>query len=114
MPDLSDMVFISFNKHVVALDRHTGSTIWTWKAPKGMSYAAVHVIKDQVIVSVMGYTYSIDPQTGHTRWENQLPGLGSGVACIASVYGSTAGQQRAAASEEANRSTSSASASTGS
>jgi len=86
---LANLVFVSFNKYVTALDRRTGETVWTWTAPKGSHYATILVDGDQLIASVMGYTYAINPLTGETKWENRLPGLGTGVACIASVHGHT-------------------------
>jgi hypothetical protein len=92
---LVNLVFVSFGQYVTALDRRTGVTIWTWTAPHGKDYATVLVDGNQLIVSVMGYTYAINPLTGETLWENRLPGLGTGVACIASVHGHVNAQRPA-------------------
>jgi len=35
-----------------------------------------------LIVSVIGYTYSLNPLTGEQQWYNGLSGFGSGVASI--------------------------------
>ncbi|MCG3136913.1 MAG: hypothetical protein HJJLKODD_00751 [Phycisphaerae bacterium] len=45
------------------------------------------VESDLLIVSVMGYTYGLDPRTGQQLWFNKLSGFGFGVACIASTSG---------------------------
>ncbi len=99
---LSDLVFIGFGKRVVALHRDTGHIFWQWTAPRGSGYAAVLLDGDRLIVSVMGYTYCLDPATGTPMWENELKGLGTGVASLASVRGNS-GLQRAGAAEIAER-----------
>jgi len=95
---MADLIYVGFGKRVVALNRDTGELLWEWTAPRGSGYAAVLVDGDRLIVSVMGYTYCLDPATGRQLWSNDLPGLGTGVACIATVRGST-GLQRTAAQE---------------
>lgn len=94
--ELANMVFIAFGKNVVALDRTTGIQLWTMKIPKGSAYPALLLDGEQLFVSAMGYTYCLDPYTGHQVWENDLPGMGVGVASIATTSGST-GTTRAAA-----------------
>jgi hypothetical protein len=100
--ELSNMLFVGFDNKVVALDRTTGTLLWKWKAPKGDNYPAVLLDGEQLFVSLMGYTYCLDPYTGHQIWENDLPGLGVGVACIATGQGSTTAA-RAAVEEESKR-----------
>ncbi len=99
---LSDLVFVGFGKRVVALHRDTGEIFWQWSAPRGTGYAAVLLDGDRLIVSVMGYMYCLDPATGTQMWENELKGLGTGVASLASVRGS-ASLQRAASQEIAEK-----------
>ena len=94
---LSDLVFVGFGKRVVALYRDTGEIFWQWTAPRGTGYAAVLLDGDRLIVSVMGYTYCLDPATGTALWENELKGLGTGVASLASVRGYSGLQREAAA-----------------
>jgi outer membrane protein assembly factor BamB len=97
--ELGDMIFIGFSKHVVALDRATGTLLWKWVAPKGKAYPAVLLDGDRLIVSLMGYTYCLDPFSGRVMWQNELPGLGVGVACIATTRGNTDSRIMAAAAE---------------
>lgn len=93
---LMDLVFVGFNRRVVALHRDTGELIWTWKSPSGSGFPAVLLDGDRLIVSVNGYTYCLDPITGEQWWQNSLPGLGFGTACVASIYGNTGSTAAAA------------------
>lgn len=82
-PRLEEMVFLGFNKRVAALDKRTGSLVWEWKAPKGWSYVSLLLVDDETLIaSVDGYTYRLDPATGHQVWRNDLPGFGTGVVSM--------------------------------
>ena len=87
---IADLVFVGFNKQVAALDRYTGETVWTWKAKQGSGFVALLVDGDRLIASVSGYTYCLDPLFGQEVWNNPLPGMGLGVACVVSVNGASA------------------------
>jgi outer membrane protein assembly factor BamB len=106
---LCDLVFVGFNSQVAALDRRSGDLAWTWKSPKGSGFVAVLLDGDQLVVSINGYTYGIDPATGREIWFNPLEGMGTGIPCLASVYGSTSTAQTAywAAQQESHDSASS-------
>jgi outer membrane protein assembly factor BamB len=93
---LMELVFVGFNRRVVALNRDTGALVWTWKAPNGTGFPAILLDGDRLVVSVNGYTYCLDPITGEQYWENTLPGLGMGTACIASIYGNSGSTAAAA------------------
>ena len=88
---LEDLIFIGFNKQVIALDRYTGEKIWEWKSPNGTGYPAILIDGDRLIVSVDGYTYCLEPTTGSLVWENELKGHGTGIPSLASVRGSSTG-----------------------
>lgn len=87
MMNLADLVFTGFNKRVAALHRQTGSIVWQWTAPSGSSYTSLLLDGDRLIVSVHGYMYALDAQTGHQLWANPMSGFGYGVASLASVRG---------------------------
>lgn len=87
--ELAQLVFVGFNSRVVALDRATGKVVWDWKSRSGKGYTTVLLDGDRLIVSVMGYTYGMHPLTGEELWFNELAGMGSGVASLASVRGHT-------------------------
>lgn len=107
---LMDLVYVGFNRHVVALHRDDGKLIWNWKSPAGGGFPAVLLDGDRLIVSVQGYTYCLDPITGEQLWANHLKGYGVGTATIASIYGNTGStaaaaiiaQQQAAAANTAS------------
>jgi len=89
---LEDLVFVGFNKRVLALDRYTGEVKWNWKSPKGSGFPAILVDGDRIIVSVLGYTYCLEPTTGSVVWENELTGFGTGTPNIASSHGNSSQQ----------------------
>lgn len=89
LPRLEDLVFVGFNSRVVALDRYRGEIRWQWKAPHGGGLPTILVDGDRLIVSCMGYTWCLDPVTGAMVWHQPLKGLGMGIACLASVRGSS-------------------------
>ncbi|QDT95491.1 outer membrane protein assembly factor BamB family protein [Gimesia aquarii] len=83
---IADLLFVSFNSRVIALDRDTGDMIWNWKTPKGRSnYVSILVDDDQLFASVDGYTYCLDPLTGRQIWFNPLKGFGYGIPSLATA-----------------------------
>lgn len=84
--DVLNLLFVGFNSRVVAMRRDTGQIVWKWKSPKGYSsFVAVMLDGDLLIVSVQGYMYALEPETGATIWSNPLSGLGVGTPSIASL-----------------------------
>ena len=77
------LLYVGFNRRVVALSRASGELIWDWKAPAGHGFPAVLVRVPDVYVSVNGYTYCLDAESGRQKWRNNLPGMGSGTATLA-------------------------------
>jgi outer membrane protein assembly factor BamB len=83
---VNNLVFVGLNSRVAALDRDTGQLVWQWRAttPRSGGYVSLLVLDDsRLIVSVNGYTYCLDPQTGEQRWYNELSGFGTGVTSLA-------------------------------
>ena len=88
MSELDNLVFVGLNSRVAALDRKTGQMQWQWRAAKPHSGGYVSLLplnSQQLIVSVNGYTYCLDPRTGAQVWANDLPGFGSQVASLATA-----------------------------
>ncbi len=96
---MNDLLYVGFNSRIAALDRSTGEMVWDWKAPHGSGFVALLLDRDQLIVSVQGYTWALDPFSGEVLWENLLKGFGYGVPCIVSVSGSTLMSSTLAAEE---------------
>src|SRR3954470_19418113 len=101
---IDDLIFVGFNSRVAAIHRDSGQLIWQWKSPKGSGYTTVLLDGDRLIVSVMGYTYCLNPANGQMLWYNELPGMGTGVPSLASLRGGNLANPAAAAAqtEEAN------------
>jgi outer membrane protein assembly factor BamB len=97
---LDQVVFVGFNKRVIALDQNCGAFLWDWKCPKGSGYVTLLLTDERhLIVSVSGYTYCLDPATGEQQWFNELKGYGSGVTSLA-AWGALGGSSLTAAAEE--------------
>ncbi len=104
-PELSvdDLVFVGFNSRIAALDRATGELIWDWTSPQGSGFVALLLEGDQLVVSVSGYTFALDPATGETLWTNLLKGFGYGIPCLVSTAGTTLNHSAAAAEQAAQQ-----------
>ncbi len=98
---LMDIIFVGFNKQVIALDRYTGEKKWVWKSPKGSGYPTILVDGDRLIVSVHGYTYCLEPTTGALDRAIVLMGLGTGISCLASSRGNSSGAVAQVQAQEA-------------
>jgi outer membrane protein assembly factor BamB len=98
------LIFVGFKSQVVALHRDTGELVWKWRCPSGSGYVTLLLDGDRLIVSVMGYTYCLDPANGNEVWCNELPGMGIGVASLASVRGCSQPLLDAAAADAQHRS----------
>lgn len=86
-PEPEHFVFVAFNSRVAALDRRSGEIAWSWKSPKGYGFVALLHDGDLLYASVQGYTYALDPHSGEQLWNNDMPGFGLGVPCIATARG---------------------------
>jgi len=108
----NDLVYVGFNSRVAALDKNTGEIRWDWRARKGSGYVSLLLLDDdQLIVSVIGYTYCLNALTGEEKWFNTLNGFGSGVASIVALNKHNAHDVLvAAASTDAMRSSASSAA----
>src|SRR5260221_14112101 len=94
-----NLVFVGFNSRVLALDRDSGDGVWSWVAPKPRSggFVTLMLDGDRLIVSVNGYMYCLDPDSGELLWNNDTKGCGTGVTSIASVRGHSSHDVAAAA-----------------
>lgn len=100
---IQDLVFVGFNKRVIALDRYDGQIVWAWRAKEGSGYASLLLDGDRLIVGVNGYIYCLDPMFGQEVWSNPLKGKGMGITSMTSVRGATFADPAAAAAEAAQQ-----------
>jgi len=54
-----DLLFVSFNGKVIAVDRLDGSIVWKWKASKSTGLVVLLPSGDRLFVSINGYTVAI-------------------------------------------------------
>ncbi len=85
---IDNLIFVGFNKYVVALDRISGEKVWQHKLTHG-GYVTLMLDGDRLIVSSSGYMDCLNPLNGRLLWHNPLSRLGTGVTSIASVRGQT-------------------------
>ena len=71
-----DTIYVGFNSRVAAMDRKTGEIQWAWKSPKGTGFVSLLLDDDQLVVSVQGYMFCLDPATGEQLWYNEMEGFG--------------------------------------
>ncbi len=100
---LADLIYVGFNRRVLALDRYSGEIVWDWKAPKGTGFVSLLLDGDRLMASVNGYLYCLDPVYGQEVWSNPLKGYGVGTSSLASVNGSTSTGPSAAVIEQQRR-----------
>jgi outer membrane protein assembly factor BamB len=86
----SNIVFVGIKGSVVALDRATGTQIWSTSL-KGADLVNVVLCDGELFAAARGEMFCLDPSTGHIRWHNPLKGYGYGLMTIA-VQGGTGNQ----------------------
>ncbi len=85
------LVYVGLKSHVIAFDRKTGQEVWRTPLPAKYksSGSLVNVVRDDegLFASFAGEIFSLDPRTGSLLWRDQLKGLGTGMATIATDQG---------------------------
>ena len=98
---MDELLYLSFNRYVVALQKEDGALRWQWRAPSGQYFTAILVEDDCVYVSSSGYTYCLDGETGEELWHNDLEGMGTGIPCLATTRQNSQIESGAAAAHAA-------------
>ncbi len=92
-----DLVFVGFNGKVFAVNLRTGDRVWRWQAPRGSRGVPMMLpLGEQLIVSINGYTWSLDMASGAEQWYQPFSGEGTGIAALASKSSSGYGTPAAA------------------
>ena len=108
---IADLIYITLNRRVIAMDRYDGSVVWEWKSPKTTTFISLLLDGDRLVASANGYIYCLDPLYGQEVWSNPLTGYGVGIASLASSSGqSHSGGAAAAAAVQAQRAAAAAAA----
>jgi outer membrane protein assembly factor BamB len=92
-----DMVFVGVNGRVLALDRHSGRSIWETRLKGsilGLGGGFVNLFFDRgdIFAHTNGRLFCLDSMSGRIKWENPLKWFGYEIATLASVSGSSGGQ----------------------
>lgn len=72
------LVVISFRKHLVAMDVHTGERAWTFELGLKASAGRLVVEQGQVLFVTSGKLFCLDYATGGLRWTTDLSGVMAG------------------------------------
>ena len=75
------MIFIGNKGTMIALDRSTGTR--TRRSWFGGDFVKVAFLDWNLLASINGERFCLDPATGNVRWQNPLKGLGRGMVTIA-------------------------------
>ncbi len=78
-----------------------GEIMWSWQAPKGTGFPSLLLDRDILFAAVQGYTYALDPHTGHEIWQNPMKGFGFGITSLATWSGHTPVSNAAQAAADA-------------
>jgi outer membrane protein assembly factor BamB len=84
---IDQLIFVGLNGYAVALDRETGSIVWSNNELKsGMTTLLLD--GDRLIVSTGGHIFCLDPLTGQQLWYQPMAGYGASTsAALLSVRG---------------------------
>lgn len=85
---ISNLVYLGTKAHVTAIDRTTGRTFWQTKlkvglSPSGDSFVSLLVDEGLVYAHTYGQLFCLDAANGDVLWQNELEGLGYGIASLA-------------------------------
>ena len=100
----TELIYIGFNSRVAALNWNTGEIVWRWRSPRGRGYVSLLLLENQqLIVSVIGYTYCLNALTGEQLWFNEMEGFGAGVASLIARNANSSQDALIAAAAESDR-----------
>lgn len=97
---LDQLIFVGLNGYAVALDRDTGSIVWSNDQMRS-GYVTLMLDGDRLIASTNGFMYCLDPYTGKILWHNPMTGYGYGPASIVSRRGQSAALAQQASAQDA-------------
>ncbi|WP_100642923.1 PQQ-binding-like beta-propeller repeat protein [Alteromonas facilis] len=93
-----EKIFLGIKGHVVCLDKMTGNELWRTKLKIDWGKPTIVMFSEDLFVYLGGTLYCLSTETGETRWENGLKGLGSG-SCTISIAGKQSDEHLNSAAE---------------
>ncbi|MCA8935077.1 MAG: PQQ-binding-like beta-propeller repeat protein [Planctomycetes bacterium] len=96
--NMPEMIIVYVGGHVHALDPMTGQTLWSTRLPKAykQSIGTVVIDGDIALAGVGGRIYCLDVTDGRILWVNEMPGMGLGMAAVATPNTSANGAAQSA------------------
>ena len=84
-----DTAFIGVQGHVLSIKKATGEVVWKTRLGGGFGESFVSLACDGALVfaHTRGHLFCLEAKAGTILWENDLPGLGYGTACICASEG---------------------------
>jgi outer membrane protein assembly factor BamB len=79
---MSNTVYAGINGSVVAIDRATGTMLWSTPL-KGSDFVNVLFAGGDLVAATKGELFCLDQATGQIRWHNPLKGYGRGLVTLA-------------------------------
>jgi len=77
-------VYVGIRGAVVALDRATGTIVWSTSL-KGADFVTVAIGPNEVYAATRGELFCLEPATGQIIWHNPLKGHGTGLVTVAAA-----------------------------
>lgn len=90
MMNTSEILYIGAKAHVAAINRRDGTLLWRTKLTGGLKvsgsgFVTLLVQEGRVYAYTYGALYCLDAADGQTLFTCAIPGLGRGIAMLASV-----------------------------
>jgi len=80
------LLFVGTHGNVRAVDRESGSDVWTTSLPNtGYNIVSLLYQDDTLYAGAAGHVFALDPGTGEILWHNGLEGLGYGHMVLATI-----------------------------
>ena len=82
-----DKAFVGVQGHALAFKKETGEMLWQTKLGGGFGDSFVSLASDGTFVfaHTRGKLFCLDATSGQILWNNDLPGLGYGIASLCTL-----------------------------
>ncbi|HEY0456371.1 MAG TPA: PQQ-binding-like beta-propeller repeat protein [Verrucomicrobiae bacterium] len=96
--------FLGVQEHVLAIKKGSGDILWRTHLDGGFGDSFVSLATDGTFLfaHTRGKLYCLDAASGQLLWQNDLPGLGYGLASICAMVGPTDSEAVLAAHQKRN------------
>ena len=86
------LLFAGTHGFVIAIDKHTGETVWETSLPStGYSVVSILLEDGLLLCASGGRVFALDPEDGRIMWTNHLPMRRKGLVYLATEQSSQGG-----------------------